>query len=536
MKTPIVTFMAMFFLTCCIIQTAHAQIPSLVNYRGQLLDGSGQPITGTVSIELLVFASSSGGTALYTEAIGTVEVKDGQYAFQFGSAGTPDFAGVIQSNAETWVEVSVNNNALPRQRFVSVPYALNAGSANIAPDSITLDKLSQDVRNDLNRTITKAMLSQEVLDDLNHTIAPGTITQEMLDSDLNNTISNIEVIPSMLSDSILKYLRPEITQSPTLSNTNNRDQIYTGQSFSLSAGAEGKYLTYQWLRNGVTITGATSPELTITDTNESLHDGNYTMQATNDFGTVSSAGLIIDINTTTLVHQAELNSSVSMEMLWVEPGTFMMGQAGIEDPVHQVTLTKGFYLGKYEVTQDQYKAVMGTNPSDFNSSANGNHPVEDLNWTEANAFCEQLTTQERNAGRIPSDWAYVLPTESQWEYSCRSGTSTFYTWGDDINSSFANFKDSALEKTISVGGFTGNSWGFFDMHGNVNEWTADFYAAYSSSSKIDPKGPDSGENRVIRGGSWDSTSTNLVSANRLFAPPSTRTSSVGFRVAYCRSE
>ena len=417
-----------------------------------------------------------------------------------------------------------------------MPYALNAGSANIAPDSITLDKLSQDVRNDLNRTITKAMLSQEVLDDLNHTIAPGTITQEMLDSDLNNTISNIEVIPSMLSDSILKYLRPEITQSPTLSNTNNRNQIYTGQSFSLSAGAEGKYLTYQWLRNGVTITGATSPELTITDTNESLHDGNYTMQATNDFGTVSSAGLTIDINTTTLVHQAELNSSVSMEMLWVEPGTFMMGQAGIEDPVHQVTLTKGFYLGKYEVTQDQYKAVMGTNPSDFNSSATGHHPVEDLNWTEANAFCEQLTTQERNAGRIPSDWAYVLPTESQWEYSCRSGTSTFYTWGDDINSSFANFKDSALEKTISVGGFTGNSWGFFDMHGNVNEWTADFYAAYSSSSKIDPKGPDTGENRVIRGGSWDSTSTNLVSANRLFAPPSTRTSSVGFRVAYCRSE
>ena len=158
-------------------------------------------------------------------------------------------------------------------------------------------------------------------------------------------------------------------------------------------------------------------------------------------------------------HMAELNSTVDLEMIWVEPGIFTMGQVGVTnaEPEHNVTLTQGFYLGKYEVTQAQYEAVIGSNPSEFNATGNGNRPVEDLNWTEALAFCEQLTIRERNAGRIPADWAYVLPTESQWEYACRAGTSTVYSWGNDINATHANWNHgSDANQTEEVGQYAAN--------------------------------------------------------------------------------
>ena len=142
------------------------------------------------------------------------------------------------------------------------------------------------------------------------------------------------------------------------------------------------------------------------------------------------------------------------------------GRQADRETEHNVTLTQGFYLGKYEVTQAQYEAVMGFNPSEFNATSNGDRPVEDLNWTEALAFCEQLTIRERNAGRIPTDWAYVLPTESQWEYACRAGTTTVYSWGDDINSSHANYTGTEMEyrsdfKQTGKWGSTGQPVGLF---------------------------------------------------------------------------
>ena len=166
--------------------------------------------------------------------------------------------------------------------------------------------------------------------------------------------------------------------------------------------------------------------------------------------------------------------------------------------------------------------------------------MEDLNWTEALAFCEQLTIRERNAGRIPADWAYVLPTESQWEYACRAGTTTVYSWGDDINSSHANWNwdgewntGNDFKQTREVGQYAANPWGFFDMHGNVWEWTADWFAAVypSDNPTIDPTGPASGSGRVRRGGSWGSGGSNLRSARR-HAPPNFRLSSLGFRVGF----
>jgi formylglycine-generating enzyme required for sulfatase activity len=273
------------------------------------------------------------------------------------------------------------------------------------------------------------------------------------------------------------------------------------------------------------------------------------------YSVADAAGNTATANRTVTVvgnRSVDLNATVAMDMLWVPSGTFTMGSPTTEagrqsdrEDEHNVSLTQGFYLGKYEVTQAQYEAVIGTNPSEFNATGNGNRPVEKVNWTEAVAFCTQLTTQEQAAGRLPAGWAYVLPTESQWEYACRAGTTTAYSWGATIASSNANYNwdggvndGNDFKQTRDVGQYAANPWGFFDMHGNVWEWTADWYqAAYPIGNPvIDPTGPASGSYRVIRGGSWNNTGPYLRSAARYSNTPSYRSYGFGFRVGFQKSQ
>jgi formylglycine-generating enzyme required for sulfatase activity len=158
--------------------------------------------------------------------------------------------------------------------------------------------------------------------------------------------------------------------------------------------------------------------------------------------------------------------------------------------------------------------------------------VEKVSWADVQIFLTRLNAQQ--SANIPSGWAYVLPTESQWEYACRAGTSTAYSWGNDINATRANYNVSGLSQTRDVGYYAANPWGFFDMHGNVWEWTADWYqAAYPTGNPVvDPTGPASGSYRVIRGGSWFSTGPDLRSAYRNYNDPSTRSTNFGFRVGF----
>jgi formylglycine-generating enzyme required for sulfatase activity len=231
-------------------------------------------------------------------------------------------------------------------------------------------------------------------------------------------------------------------------------------------------------------------------------------------------------------------SADNLEMIWVEPGTFMMGQVGMAEaePVHEVTLTEGFYLGKFEVTQDQYQMVMANNAEGLNASPSyfdgyPNYPVEYVSWDDVQVFLSRLNNLE--TANMPAGWAYVLPTEAQWEYACRAGTTTDYSWGDDINASQANYNDSNNNRPLNVGQYAPNPWGFFDMHGNVFEWTADWYGAYLTANPVvDPIGPASGSHRRKRGGSWDHDGANLRSAERSRNTPSTRSLNVGFRVGF----
>ena len=205
-----------------------------------------------------------------------------------------------------------------------------------------------------------------------------------------------------------------------------------------------------------------------------------------------------------------------LQMIWVEPGTFTMGSPTSEpdrssdETQHQVTLTKGYWLAKHELTQAQWKAVMGPFPFYFKGD---NLPVESVSWEEAKAFCDKLQEQESAAGRVPAGYAYQLPTEAQWEYACRAGTTTATAFGNSLSSTQARFNGASPYNggakgpyrfgTANVGSYAANAWGFHDMHGNVWEWCADWYGSYPTGSVTDPAGAGSGADRVFRGGSWD---------------------------------
>ena len=184
------------------------------------------------------------------------------------------------------------------------------------------------------------------------------------------------------------------------------------------------------------------------------------------------------------------------------------GRQSDREDEHNVSLTKGFYLGKYEVTQAQYEAVMtgntdGLNATPSNWPNNPNRPVEKVSWDDAQVFLTRLNEQQ--AGNLPAGWSYVLPTESQWEYACRAGTTTAYSWGRLLPARMRIIMPADIHRPVMWGQYAANPWGFFDMYGNVWEWTADWYqAAYPTGNPVvDPTGPASGSNRVLRGGSWD---------------------------------
>jgi formylglycine-generating enzyme required for sulfatase activity len=220
------------------------------------------------------------------------------------------------------------------------------------------------------------------------------------------------------------------------------------------------------------------------------------------------------------------------------------GRQSDREDEHNVTLTQGFYLGKYEVTQAQYEAVMTGNTDSLSATPsqwpnNPNRPVEKVSWPDAQIFLTRLNAQQ--SANIPSGWAYVLPTESQWEYACRAGTTTMYSWGNDINATRANYNwdggandGNDFKQTRDVGLYSANPWGFFDMHGNVWEWTADWYQATHPTGNpvVDPTGPASGSTRVKRGGSWHFDGASLRSAKRSNSPPSDRNINIGFRVGF----
>ncbi len=238
-------------------------------------------------------------------------------------------------------------------------------------------------------------------------------------------------------------------------------------------------------------------------------------------------------------------NSIGMEFVLIRPGEFMMGAAEgerradeDEAPRHPVRITKPFYMGIYEVTQEEYERVMGENPSRFRlvpGTDTHRFPVELVSWNNAVEFCRKLSSlpEEQDAGR-----KYRLPTEAEWEYACRADTDTLFGVGKKLSDANANIEPDDPEErkrlrgTTSVGSYKPNAWALYDMHGNVWEWCSDWYDIeyYRSAARSDPRGPPSGDRRVARGGCYRSRPAECRAASRTGTDPDLHRPTHGFRV------
>lgn len=243
-----------------------------------------------------------------------------------------------------------------------------------------------------------------------------------------------------------------------------------------------------------------------------------------------------------------ITNSIGMKLALIPAGEFVMGapegedkEAMMDEKQHRVRITRPFYMGIYTVTQSEYEKVTAKDPSYFSRQyfkrlgidRDTNHfPVEMVSWDDAQEFCRKLSEKEGKT--------YRLPTEAEWEYACRAGKTTAFSWGNTINGSEANCngnltygtstKGPNLSRTCQVGSYPSNAFGLFDVHGNVRQWCSDWLDDYPKSPMDDPKGPATGADRVQRGSSWANGGRVCRSAFRSGESPKTRDAGVGIRV------
>ena len=248
----------------------------------------------------------------------------------------------------------------------------------------------------------------------------------------------------------------------------------------------------------------------------------------------SSGGTPVNVTVKTFA----LTGGAQIDMVQIAPGIFLMGSPGLdlmrgrdEGPPHLVTISQGFYLGKYEVTQGEWERVMGTRPWQGMPlvTEGPDYPAVYVSWWDAQAFIGKLNA-------AAGDSVYRLPTEAEWEYACRAGTMTLWSCGSDMGqlSNFAWYYSGRTDISYpqKVGGKKPNPWGLYDVHGNVREWVYDWYedGYYNNFANPDPKGPDTGTERAVRGGYWRDDAQYVRSANRFHQTPDERDGLIGFRL------
>jgi len=541
---------------------------------------SGTPFDGNASFQFALVEQTGnivwnheGGTTTPTTVL-TLEVVNGFYKCTLGDASisgmsslSPDLFDINNQLAlRIWFDDGINGlQQLGTDQPLHVaPYALNA-SRN--PYELVSTQLGQSISLQANASgTTETDLINRISLLGSNVSSAGQITTSSMDqsllNDLNRTretsdIADGNITKEKLSSTLLEYLKPKLISSPSLP-TESGGIIYSGQSLSLSVGVEGWNLSYQWQKNGVDLSNETNPTFQIAEANATLDDGNYSVIVSNDFGSVTSAILTLDINTSKVGSPFGdtfyVKSADDMELLWVQPGTFVMGSPLTEDnrsndeTQRNVTISNGFYLGRFEVSQHEYFKIMRKNTDNLSArpsdSIDDTKPVENVSWNDINStFLPLLNKLESTNGNLPNGWIYALPTEAEWEFSCRAGTSTGFHFGDfsffdlsNVSIILNQFARVYVNSSKISGSYDSNAWGFYDMHGNIEEWVSDWYADYNSSNLIDPTGPPTGDKKAIRGGNYYELPQFARSAARYKLDVDEKGPKVGFRLALKKAE
>jgi len=337
------------------------------------------------------------------------------------------------------------------------------------------------------------------------------------------------------------------TTDPAITTAPMTTTVTAGQSATFTVAATGATtLHYQWQDNGVNV-GTDAPTYTLALPKPGNSGDSVTVTVTDVAGSVTSSASKLTVNPLVVT----LPGNLPLDLTAIAAGTFTMGAPDSdpdanantnhdEGPQHQVTISENFYIGTYLVTQAQWSQIMGSNPSYFSGPQ---RPVEQVSYTDITAattgFLALLNQNATASPALPPGYVFRLPTEAEWEYACRAGTTTRFYWGDfpdtdpTINA-YAWYSGDAGGTTHIVGGLLPNAWGLYDMAGNVYEWCQDWYdpGYYSASPLTDPVGPSTSpySARVIRGGTWPAGSFICRPAYRGNILPSAADSGYGFRV------
>jgi len=357
------------------------------------------------------------------------------------------------------------------------------------------------------------------------------------------TVSN-GTAPAATSGAAALTVNPAAV-APTISTAPGSQTVTEGQPASFTVTATGSApLSYVWQQNGINVgSDASTYALALpllTDAGSSI-----TVTVTNGAGSATSSAATLTVNPLLVT----LGSSMPLNLTPIAAGTFTMGSPASDpdhmpgEAQHQVTLSQNFYMGTYPVTQ--WQQIMGSNPSHFSTAGGGSgtndlqRPVETVNYaditTAATGFLALLNQNAAVTPAIPPGYGFRLPTEAEWEYACRAGTTTRFYWGafpdtDTTIDSYAWYSSNDGSTSEPVGGLLPNAWGLYDMAGNVLQWCQDWYGSYDTGPDTDPTGPANGLGMVTRGGYWSLGSFYCRSAYREAYNPTYRGGAVGFRV------
>jgi len=542
----------------------------------------GTPFDGNASFQFALVDQSGnivwnheGGTVTANPtSVLTLEVINGFYKCNLGDTSINGMASLSsdlfdinnQLSLRIWFDDGINGlQQLGTDQPLHVaPYAI---SSSRNPYELVSAQLGESISSQASASgISESNLTKRISLLAANASDTGLVTTASMDpvllNDLNRTretndIADGNITSEKLSSTLLEYLKPKLISSPSLP-TESGGIIYSGQSLTLSVEVEGRNLSYQWQKNGVDLPGEINETLQIADADATLDDGNYSVSVSNDFGNVTSATLTLDINTSKFGSPFGdtfyVKSADNMELLWVQPGTFEMGSPLTEDnrsndeTQRNVTISNGFYLGRFEVSQHEYFKIMRKNTDNLSArpsdSIDDTKPVENVSWNDINStFLPLLNKLESDNGNLPNGWTYALPTEAEWEFSCRAGTSTGFHFGDfsffdlsNVSIILNQFARVYVNSSKISGSYDSNAWGFYDMHGNIEEWVSDWYADYNSSNLIDPTGPPTGDKKAIRGGNYYELPQFARSAARYKLDVDEKGPKVGFRLALKKAE